>query len=105
MLDPQFMVYRKIKIIRDVSRKEPLTTLTLAGANHCVGPMVWGLGVTSNLLFASSEPLSIDQELEGCHKAYDITRGVMSYQLNASEAGDAISVSTDGEFSNYYTQL
>lgn len=93
------MVCRKIYIYSGISEDSSDIILPLAGKDfrHCVGAMVWGLERTSDLLFASSEP-PLEHELNGHHKAYDITKQKMAYQFDAHEAGDTISIAADGTF-------
>lgn len=56
--------------------------------------MVWGANSTSHFIFASSEPH--DDGVEGCHRAFDTNNGDLAYNLDATEAGDAMAISTDG---------
>jgi hypothetical protein len=60
--------------------------------------MVWGVNSTPEFIFASSEPHNDDAD--GCHRAFDTNKGVLAYNLDAKEAGEAMAISPDG-LSNY----
>jgi hypothetical protein len=65
------------------------------GGHHSAGAMAWGSNLTSNLIFASSEPHN-DEVDDGCHRAFDAHKGTLAYNLDATEAGDAMDISADG---------
>jgi hypothetical protein len=56
--------------------------------------MVWGRESTAAYLFASSEPPN--DILVGCHKGFDVEVQKVAFDFDASEAGDAISITQDG---------
>jgi hypothetical protein len=64
-----------------------------------VGSLVWGTRPTSQHLFASSEPID-HGVFEGIHAVYDVGHETQIYKLDASEAGDTISLASDGHL-NY----
>lgn len=65
------------------------------GSSHIIGSLAWGHEVTSDELFASSEPTL--RTFTGAHKVFDLRTQKSTYQFDAHEAGDAISVDATGE--------
>lgn len=91
------MICRNVYIFSNTSNNASTIELPLADDHlqHRVRAMVWGLEKTSDLLFVLSEPL-FQHDLDGYHKAFDINKQMMAYRLDASEAGDTLSVTSDG---------
>jgi len=58
--------------------------------------MVWGRESTAAYLFASSEPPG-DVNFDGFHKGFDVEVQKVAFDLDASEAGDAINITQDGQ--------
>jgi hypothetical protein len=69
---------------------------------HAAGAIVWGLGPTSDLLFASSEPQT--NERSGYHKAFDVHTQVLAHDFDVGDAGDAMALDNEGT-TNHYSVL
>ncbi|KAL4258366.1 hypothetical protein AB1N83_010068 [Pleurotus pulmonarius] len=67
-------------------------TMTLA-PDQPVGSMAWGSDSTSDLLFASSEPVDGQR---GYHRAFDTKKGITLFTFDAQESGDALTVDPSG---------
>jgi hypothetical protein len=91
------MSSRKIFLYSNLSSDVTETCLSLFGrkTRDSVGAMAWGRGSTAVYLFASSEPLN-DTHLVGHHKGFDVEVQKVAFDFDASEAGDAISITQDG---------
>jgi hypothetical protein len=89
---------RKVFLYSDISPSATVTSLSLFGrkADHTVGAMVWGRESTAVYLFASSEPPG-DKDFTGFHKGFDVKAQEVAFDFDASEAGDAISITQDGQ--------
>jgi WD40 repeat protein len=62
---------------------------------HGVGPLAWGRHRTAHFMFASTEPNDV-QSSNGYHGFCDIVK-LKHFQLDATEAGDAIAIDPTGE--------
>jgi hypothetical protein len=58
--------------------------------------MIWGHESTAAYLFASSEPHG-DVNFNGFHKGFDVEVQKVAFDFDANEAGDAISITQDGQ--------
>jgi len=65
------------------------------GSDHAAGSTLWGQGPSKHLLFTSSEPTE-KGDYSGFHHAFDTCKGVQAVQFDATEAGDAATLSPDG---------
>ena len=65
------------------------------GSDHAAGSTLWGKGPSKQLLFSSSEPKRQD-DYSGFHHAFDACKGTRAVQFDATEAGDAATLSPDG---------
>lgn len=77
-------------------RPQPLH-LVADGDGNRAGPIRWGSGATSSLLFASSEG-STEDILVGpaSHKAFDIVKQAPSITFDLQEDGDGLAVDPSG---------
>ena len=66
------------------------------GSGHAAGCTLWGKGPSGQLLFSSSEPMEKGDH-SGFHHAFDTCKGSMILQFDATEAGDAATLSPNGE--------
>jgi WD40 repeat protein len=66
-----------------------------AKMSHATGSTLWGQGSSQYLLFTSSEP-TVKDDHTGFHHAFDTSRGDRSFRFDATEAGDAATLSPDG---------
>lgn len=96
------MTCRKIFLYSNISPGATETSLSLFGrkADNSVGAMVWGRESTAVYLFASSEP-SGNVNFNGFHKGFDIEVQKVAFDFDAKEAGDAISITEDGQGVSY----
>lgn len=58
-----------------------------------MGATAWGSNSSSDLLFASSEPVDGKR---GYHRAFDISKGTALFTFDAEESGDALTVDPNG---------
>ncbi|KAF8906207.1 WD40-repeat-containing domain protein [Gymnopilus junonius] len=67
---------------------------------HIIGSVAWGMGITANHLFVSSEPSNPDifvpETFKGRHKVFDLGSWESLYELDATEAGDTLAVDPTG---------
>ncbi|KDQ27054.1 hypothetical protein PLEOSDRAFT_1084715 [Pleurotus ostreatus PC15] len=68
-------------------------TMTLV-PDQPVGAMAWGSNSSSDLLFASSEPVDGQR---GYHRAFDTNKGTTLFTFDAEESGDALTVDPYGD--------
>lgn len=92
---------RKIFLYSGLRQDATAISLSLFGrrADHSVGAMAWGRDSTAVYLFASSEPTR-DANFNGFHKGFDVEMQKVAFDFDASEAGDAIGITQDGQWSS-----
>lgn len=62
------------------------------GSGHAAGSTLWGKGPSNHLVFSSSE----SNDYSGFHYAFDTRKGTQAVQFDATESGDAATLSPDG---------
>ncbi|PCH33569.1 WD40 repeat-like protein [Wolfiporia cocos MD-104 SS10] len=73
------------------------TGLSLApDIGHCTAHMVWGTGLSSDYLFASSHA-SDESDCTGYHKAFDWRRAISVVDFDAQEAGQKMAIAESGD--------
>lgn len=86
-------------------KPQPLRLVADEDGNRA-GPIKWGSGATSSLLFASSEGSTEDIRVgPASHKAFDIVHQTVSFTFHLQEDGDGLAVDPSGSSPIMFTCL